>query len=346
MLTDTETRNDLRFAMLCDWLRVALELPVDTVVPASADASFRRYFRVHLGEITWIAMDAPPDREDSAPFVRVARLLAGIGVPVPQIRAVDLQRGFLLLSDLGAVHLLGTLQQGAHPEQAYAPAMAALLAMHTKGGAAALELPPYDAPLLRREMALFPDWFLDRHLGMTPDAGVRSVLERVESLLVQNAVEQPQVLVHRDFHSRNLMVSATGGVGVIDFQDAVRGAVTYDLVSLYKDCYIAWPRAQVTAWVESYRQQLIAHAIAAGTTAEFLRWFDWMGLQRHLKVLGIFARLWYRDGKRGYLADLPLVLRYVLEVTSAYKELAALDAFLIEMVVPRFETAQSRVGVP
>jgi hypothetical protein len=346
MLTDTQSPSDSRCADLRRWLQDELRLPIQSLVPASADASFRRYFRVHLEDRTLIAMDAPPDREDSAPFVSVARALAAIGVPVPQILEVDLAHGFLLLSDLGSTHLLATLKAGADPEVSYGPAAAALLAMQSAGGAATETLPAYDEALLVREMNLFPDWFLDRHLQSPPDDATRDMLDRVAQRLVVSAQEQPQVFVHRDYHSRNLMVTADGGVGVIDFQDAVCGPVTYDLVSLYKDCYVAWPKAQVAQWVESHRLRLAATGMAVGDARQFLRWFDWMGLQRHLKVLGIFARLWYRDGKAGYLADLPLVLRYVLDVTAEYPELAELDAFLREQVLPRFAEAQVRAGVP
>jgi aminoglycoside/choline kinase family phosphotransferase len=290
-------------------------------------------------------MDAPPDREDSAPFVRVARALESVGVPVPAILAMDLDRGFLLLSDLGSTHLLGALRAGAVVDEAYAPAAAALLRMQCAGRVVASELPLYDEALLAREMALFPDWFLQRHLGVSPDAGTNSLLQDVATVLIQSALSQPQVFVHRDYHSRNLMVTQDGGIGVIDFQDAVFGPVTYDLVSLYKDCYIAWPRDDVLRWVEAHRQALCRNGFEVGDAAQFLRWFDFMGLQRHLKVLGIFARLWYRDGKNGYLADLPLVLRYVLEVTAAYPELTAFDEFLRDEVGPRFNSAQQREGV-
>ncbi len=345
MRTDTETLEDPRLAVLTAWLHDELRLTVESVVPASADASFRRYFRVKLPANTLIAMDAPPDREDSAPFVRVGRALAAIGVPVPQILETDLERGFLLLSDLGSTHLLGTLKAGADPDRAYAPAAAALLTMQVSGGDAARELPPYDAALLRREMDLFPTWFLDRHLGVPVDAAIEGVLQRAASRLVESAAEQAQVFVHRDYHSRNLMLPASDTVGVIDFQDAVRGPITYDWVSLYKDCYVEWPRAQVVAWVESARASLQTRGLPVGDRSEFLRAFDWMGLQRHLKVLGIFARLWYRDGKAGYLADLPLVLRYALAVTAEYADLQEFNELLRSVVVPQFAAAQARVGL-
>lgn len=346
MTTDTEYPPDARRAALDTWLRDGLRLPVQGVTVASADASFRRYFRVHLPGETRIAMDAPPDREDSAPFVRIGRALQAMGIPVPEILEVDLPQGFLLLSDLGSTHLLGTLRDGADPERAYAPAAEALLRMQTAGANAARALAPYDRALLNREMDLFPEWFLGRHLGLPVTGDMAAALRRAADRLCASALGELQAFVHRDYHSRNLMVPSTGRVGVIDFQDAVRGPVSYDLVSLYKDCYVEWPRTLVTEWVERHRCALRAQGMAVGKRTEFLRAFDWMGLQRHLKVLGIFARLWYRDGKRGYLADLPRVLKYVLEVTESYADLSELDALLRETVVPRFATAQAAAGVP
>jgi aminoglycoside/choline kinase family phosphotransferase len=343
MLTDTDTPADSRLSALTFWLRDGLRLPVSAVVPASADASFRRYFRIQLPSQTLIAMDAPPDREDSAPFVKVCRALKAIDVPVPDLLEADLDQGFLLLSDLGSTHLLGTLREGAEPDRAYAPAAAALLRMQHAGGRAADELPPYDEALLRREMDLFPVWFLERHLGLVLDQTMKAVLERTACLLCDSALQQPQVFVHRDYHSRNLMVPSPDSVGVIDFQDAVRGPVTYDLVSLYKDCYVEWPRPRALEWVESHRQALLELGLAVADREEFQRSFDWMGLQRHLKVLGIFARLWYRDGKPGYLADLPLVLRYVMDVTDRYAALRDLNTLLRDVVMPRFAAAQMAV---
>ena len=315
-----------RIEQLRDWLQHAAGLEVLDMAPASADASFRRYFRVHHAGGTAIAVDAPPEHEDSRPFVAVARALRGLGLNVPEILATDLERGFLLVSDLGSTLYLDVLDE-RRVERLYGDALGALLVLQAR--TPTLALPPYDRGRLLAELALFPEWFLDRHLGRAPDDAQRAVIGAAFELLVSSAREQPQVTVHRDYHSRNLMLVETNNPGILDFQDAVVGPVTYDLVSLLRDCYIRWPRERVEAWALGYRQMALeAGVLQDCDEARFLRWFDLMGLQRHLKVLGIFARLWHRDGKRGYLADLPLVLDYALEVAASYPELAALHDLL------------------
>jgi len=342
MRQDT-ARPDPRLALLARWLEHDLDLAGADVAPASADASFRRYFRVRHGARTLIAMDAPPGREDLGPFVAVARALRALGVTVPQILEEDRAQGFLLMTDLGSTHYLAAFAAGADVERLYRDATTALLRIQTHGLAAAAALPAYDAAVLDRELQLFPEWFLGRHFGTPPAAAEQALIGRVSARLAASAREQPQVFVHRDYHSRNLMVLPAGNPGILDFQDALRGALTYDLVSLFKDCYIVWPRPRVLGWVEDFRRRALAEGIAIpGSGADFVRWFDLMGLQRHLKVLGIFARLWYRDGKSAYLRDLPTVLDYVLETTSAYAELAEFDAFLRAAVVPGFAAAQQR----
>ncbi|MCZ8131883.1 MAG: phosphotransferase [Steroidobacteraceae bacterium] len=333
---------DARLESLTRWIRAGLGRRDATVEPASADASFRRYFRVRDGGATYVAMDAPPDREDLGPFVGVARALDAIGVHVPRVLEEDRTHGFLLLTDLGSRHYLAALNGGADVDRLYADAAAALLAIQTRGQAAAAALAPYGVHLLDREVQLFPEWFLGRHLGVSPDAATRDLVERASARLAVAALEQPQVFVHRDYHSRNLMVCDDRNPGILDFQDAVRGAVTYDLVSLYKDCYVVWPRDRVLGWVRDYRERAVAAGLALPDAREFVRWFDLMGVQRHLKVLGIFARLWYRDGKSGYLHDLPTVLAYVRDAARAYGELAELARLLDEVVAPRFEAAQRR----
>jgi aminoglycoside/choline kinase family phosphotransferase len=334
---------DPRLALLHHWLRHDLKLVVDDVAPASADASFRRYFRVRSGGRSVIAMDAPPERENVAPFLAVAGALGAIGVNVPEVLEVDRERGFLLLTDLGSTHYLAALAAGAEPERLYADAAESLLLIQARGGAAALALPAYDAAFLDFEVQQFPQWFLARHLGIDPDASVHGLVARVSALLAAVALEQPQVFVHRDYHSRNLMLTSERNPGILDFQDAMRGALTYDLASLFKDCYIVWPRERVLEWLRRYRQRALMAGVAAGRhDAEFIRWFDLVGVQRHLKVLGVFARLWYRDGKPGYLGDLPTVLNYVREMTGSYAELAELDRFLASEVAPRFAAAQAR----
>lgn len=297
------------------------------VEPASADASFRRYFRLHLsregaGE-SMIVMDAPPDKEDSRPFVSIARVLRACGVNAPEIHAVDLERGFMLLSDLGVTSYLDRLD-GESADSLYRDAMETLLALQQRWPREA-QLPPYDRELLMREMELFPQWYLGVHRGERPTSEVRQRLEQQFLLLASAALEQPQVAVHRDYHSRNLMVVEGEQPGVIDFQDAVRGAITYDLVSLLRDCYIDWPQSRVEGWAHAYYQRLVESRLVEGVEwPQFLRWFDWMGVQRHLKAIGIFARLNHRDGKPGYLGDIPRTMNYIVEVSGRYPELAPL----------------------
>jgi aminoglycoside/choline kinase family phosphotransferase len=339
----TAVAPDPRRALLEEWLQRELGLPVIEVTPASADASFRRYFRVRDGERSFIVMDAPPEREDLGPFIAIAAALGAIGVNVPEVLEADRRRGFLLLTDLGSSLYLDALESGGDVASLYADATDALLAIQAHGGAAAAGLPAYDLATLNRELQLFPDWFLARHLLYAPGPGETELIARSFARLAAVALEQPQVFVHRDYHSRNLMVTATRNPGVLDFQDALRGAITYDLVSLFKDCYIAWPRDRVLDWVRDYRRRALARGLRIpADELEWVRWFDLMGVQRHLKVLGIFARLWYRDGKSRYLGDLPRVLDYVVATTGAYAELAELDRYLRERVVPGFPAAQAR----
>jgi N-acetylmuramate 1-kinase len=344
-VTANTDRTDARRAALAHWVEFELGLHGARIAPASEDASFRRYFRIQHGGRSLIAMDAPPEREDLGPYLAVAALLEQMSVHVPHVYEVDRARGFVLLSDLGSRLYLAELTAGADPDPLYRDAAAALLTMQSWPEAALDTLPAYDTRLLDREVQLFPDWFLARHLQAPPDEAVQGVVARVSQALASAALEQPQVFVHRDYHSRNLMLCTERNPGVLDFQDAVRGAVSYDLVSLYKDCYIAWPRARVLDWVERYRIAALGRGLRLPSAAEFVRWFDLMGVQRHLKVLGIFARLWYRDGKPGYLADLPRVLAYVQELSGRYAELGELDLLLAQVVVPRFPAAQARVGL-
>ena len=338
---------DSRLTTLEEWVVHDLGRRVARIEVASADASFRRYFRiVHPDGSTLIAMDAPPDKEDIRPYLKVAGLLQSVGVHVPQVHAVDLARGYVLLEDLGSMQFLEQLQRGGDPDALYGDALAALVRIQSRGQDAARTLGPYDAAVLDREMALMPEWFLARHLAFESGAEAQSLLRRTFDTLIAATLEQPRVLVHRDYHSRNLMVVAGHNPGIIDFQDALDGPVGYDLVSLLKDCYLAWPRARVEAWLREYRAALRragAAAIAGASDAEFLRWFDFVGLQRHIKVLGIFARLWYRDGKVGYLADLPLTLEYVRDTASRYGELQSFARWLEAQIVPRLAPATAAV---
>ncbi len=322
-----------RVEQLVRWLRQDLGLPELHLQPASADASFRRYFRLAFddGE-TRIVMDAPPEKEDSRPFVTIGRRLRDIGLNVPEIHAEDLSQGFLLLGDLGTTSYLEALDETT-VERLYGDALGALAALQACGPGEE-ELPPYDRALLLREMELFRDWLLGRHLGLEPTGAEAKLLEETFERLIENALEQPRVCVHRDYHSRNLMVSPHNP-GILDFQDAVHGPITYDLVSLLRDCYIDWPRGQVEEWAMGYHELALDHGLLRDRDeARFLRWFDLMGVQRHLKASGIFARLNHRDGKEGYLKDIPRTLGYITQVAENYPELAGLKALIEERVLP------------
>jgi len=337
--------SDSRLTALTRWVVETLGFTDGRIEPASADASFRRYFRVTRRDTTCIVMDAPPDKEDLGPFLSVARTLAGLKLNVPIVLAREQAQGFLLLSDLGTRQYLDALVEPADVDRLYDDALAALVRLQTSGGMAAAELPPYDAALLLREMQLFPEWFLDKHLGLRLGAAEWALMQRLFGVLTDSALAQPTCFVHRDYHSRNLLVCDADNPGILDFQDAVRGPVTYDAVSLLKDCYIEWPAARVRSWALAYRDRLLHAGFALhGDAAEFIRWFDLMGLQRHVKVLGIFARLFYRDGKSGYLKDLPRVLEYARAAASAYPETAEFAAFLTQRVEPAFAAAQVRAG--
>jgi aminoglycoside/choline kinase family phosphotransferase len=280
-------------------------------------------------------MDAPPDKLELTPYLTICGMLTAIGVHVPRVLAENHERGFLLVTDLGTRQYLDDLATGQHVESHYLDAMMALCRIQSRGRESAQRLPGYDRKLLERELNLMPEWFCERHLKLELSAAERELLARVFEGLVREALAQPRVLVHRDYHSRNLMVCPGDNPGILDFQDAVRGPVTYDPVSLFKDCYIGWPAKRVRGWVLRYREMAAAAGVPVGTSeTQFLRWFDLMGAQRHIKVLGIFARLWHRDGKRGYLADLPLTLDYVLDVCSRYDELGPLGDFLETRAAP------------
>jgi N-acetylmuramate 1-kinase len=325
---------DLRLEQLTAWAAQQLHSGTLAVQPASADASFRRYFRLSAGERSWIVMDAPPEREDCRPFVKVAALLAAAGVHVPRVLAQDFGRGFLLLSDLGTRTYLQALDP-ANASALFSDALDALVKWQLASRAGVL--PPYDATLLERELALFPEWYLGRHLGLVLEPAQAETLQGLFAQLVAAALVQPQVYVHRDYMPRNLMISEPNP-GVLDFQDAVYGPISYDVVSLFRDAYVSWPEEQVLDWTVCYWERarhagLPVHA----DFGSFYRDFEWMGLQRHLKVLGIFARIHYRDGKPGYLNDTPRFLAYARAVAERYDELAPLARLLdlIEARAPR-----------
>ena len=320
-----------------DALPADLGLRPDSLRPASADASFRRYFRVDARGVaggTAIAMDAPPPQEDTRPFLRVAALLHEAGLNAPRVLAQDVAQGFLLLADLGTTTYLAALNESS-ADALFADAMAALLRWQLATSAGAL--PRYDEALLRRELDLFPEWYLGRHLKVAPTPARQQALESLWRDLVASCLSQPQVFVHRDFMPRNLMVTDPNP-GILDFQDAVVGHITYDLVSLFRDAFVSWPEERVLDWTIRYWERARGAGLPVRPDfADFYRDFEWAGLQRHLKVLGIFARINYRDGKPQYLADAPRFVAYARSVARRYRPLAPLARLLdeIEGVVPQ-----------
>jgi aminoglycoside/choline kinase family phosphotransferase len=314
------------------WVTETLGTADLSLVPASGDASFRRYWRVRHEGRTFIVMDAPPGIEDTERFVRIAGAWRDLGLNTPEVYESQSESGFVLLQDLGSRLYLDELDEH-NADRLYGDALGALTVI--QACAPADELPVYDEPFLRREMGLFREWLLGRYLGLTLSEEETDGLQRAFDILVASALGQPVVCVHRDFHSRNLMVTAPPTPGILDFQDAVRGPVTYDLVSLLRDCYIAWPRERVEEWAWGYFHLALQSGILRPEHEHrFLAWFDLMGAQRHLKASGIFARLAIRDGKPGYLADIPRTLGYVVELATRYPELQTLAGLLRERVMP------------
>lgn len=320
-----------RLQALQDW--AARQLGGDSVdiAPASADASFRRYFRVTAKGRDYIVMDAPPAHEDCRPFIAVARLFADAGVHVPQVLAQDLDQGFLLLTDLGdTTYLLALNEAGSDQGTVRALYLASNDALiRIQKASRPGVLPDYDRTLLARELMLFPDWYVAKHLGVEMKDDQKAILDTVFERILTNNLAQPQVYVHRDWHSRNLMVSAPNP-GILDFQDAVYGPITYDLASIYRDAYIQWDEEQQLDWVIRYWEKARAARLPVPEDfGAFWRDFEWMGAQRHIKVLGIFARLYHRDGKDGYLKDMPRVMGYLRSVCERYDELKPL-LFLLD----------------
>jgi aminoglycoside/choline kinase family phosphotransferase len=335
-------QEDVRLGLLSAWLDQCLPdlfarqgwgpVPTGSLTPASSDASFRRYFRWQADGRSLIVMDAPPPQEDCRPFVKVAGLLASAGVHVPRILAADLERGFLLLDDLGRRTYLEVIDAD-NADALFGDALLALLAFQRLPLDAGL--PHYDEALLRRELQLFPEWYVRRHLGIVWQAGQLAAWERCCALLIDSALAQPRVLVHRDYMPRNLMES-TPNPGVLDFQDAVYGPVTYDVTCLFKDAFLSWPEERVHGWLERYWSQARAAGIPVQASfAEFQRASDLMGVQRHLKVIGIFARICHRDGKPRYLTDVPRFFAYIDTVLARRPELAELGGLLAAL--PRGE---------
>ncbi|MBC7413650.1 MAG: phosphotransferase [Herminiimonas sp.] len=321
----SESPHDPRLHLLQAWLSTQKAVPVltDTLRPASADASFRRYFRVDTtagGSL--IVMDAPPPQEDVRPFVHVAALFGSAGVSVPDVLAQDAEQGFLLLSDLGGTTYLDQLDAETAPAL-YLDAIDALVRLQVHS--TPTDLPEYDRATLLRELMLFPDWYIGKHLGATLTPAQDAELQKVFDALLANNLAQAQVWVHRDYHSRNLMVLGQGNPGILDFQDALYGPITYDLVSLLRDAYVEWDEELVLDWAIRYWERARRAGLPVAPDIDsFYRDFEFMGVQRHLKVLGIFARLYHRDGKDAYLKDLPLVMAYTRKAAGRYKPLQPL----------------------
>lgn len=322
-----------RLTQLKEWLREQTGQDCE-LAAASSDASFRRYFRVELKEGSRIIMDAPPAQENCRPFIHVAELLRCAGLNAPEVIAQNLDAGFLLLGDLGNTTYLDALNPDS-VEQLYADALGALIRIQDCVDTTTADLPAYDEALLQTELDLFKDWYLEKHCGVTLNAEAQAVWQQACEILITSALEQPAVCVHRDYHSRNLMKVNNGhNPGILDFQDAVVGPVTYDLVSLLRDCYISWPLEQVEKWVAGF----YSHASHSGivnvnkvSESQFLKWFDLMGVQRHLKAIGIFARLLHRDNKEGYMQDIPRTLVYVMDVCERTPELNDFHQLLLTL---------------
>lgn len=324
--------SSTRLRLLQAWVTQQPGLAHASLTLASGDASFRRYFRAAQDGQSWIVMDAPPGKEDCRPFVFVAKLLRKAGLYAPEILAQDLDQGFLLLTDLGTQTYKDVLTS-ANADALFDDAIDALIRWQLASRPGVL--PPYDEALLQRELNLFTEWYLPKHLGLSLDRAAQMLWAEVCARLIESARSQPQVYVHRDYMPRNLMHSEPNP-GVLDFQDAVFGPITYDVVSLFRDAFLSWPEARVAHWRRRYHEAArMARLPVQDDFAEFTRAFDWMGLQRHLKILGIFARLTYRDGKPVYVADTPRFVHYVMEVAPRYSALAPLTALFERYVLPR-----------
>lgn len=342
MSTPQTSGLDLRQQALQAWFvacqpQLAKLLPVKDLASyplqeAGSDASFRRYFRWNDGHTSLVLMDAPPPGEDCRPFVKMAKLLAAADLNVPAILAEDVEQGFLVLSDLGLQTWLEVLNEH-NADELFDQALDVLVRLQSLDVTAA-DVPSYDEALLRRELQLFPDWYLARELGVELNEQQQADWQQSCDLLVQAALAQPKVLVHRDFMPRNLMLSEPNP-GVLDFQDAVLGPVSYDVISLFKDAFISWPEQRVQGWIANYLSKARAAGLAVPVEdASFMRDCDWMGLQRHLKVAGIFARICHRDGKPAYLQDVPRFLNYIYQVVGRYEELAPLRRLLASLPLP------------
>ncbi len=324
-----------RSKLLHNWLDSILKTSSYKLEPASEDASFRFYYRVVINNETYIVMDAPPQHEDCSRFIDITERLHQCGVMAPEIHEKNIEHGFLLLTDFGDELYLPNLQQGT-ADTLYKGAIDSLVRIQANGNVSGLN--PYDEELLRVEMSLFQDWLLVQHLQMNPGDKLKKVLDKLADELIRNALEQPQVFVHRDYHSRNLMLIDDRSPGIIDYQDAVCGPVSYDLVSLLKDCYIKWPSEEINKWVKYYLEQLKEFKPEIKISDDqFQRWFDLMGVQRQLKASGIFARLSHRDSKHGFLNDVPRTLSYITDLKDDYPELRPLSDLIEDHVLPGLE---------
>ena len=324
-----------RYNSLQNWLTEILGTNAFNLKPASEDASFRTYHRLFLKNKTFIVMDAPPEQENCKAFIKITKKLRACDVNVPIIHNVNIEQGFLLLSDLGNDLYLDKLNKSSIYEL-YSDALSTLVAIQVLVNVGGVD--GYDKSLLIREMNLFREWLIEKHLNIKLSDSQVKILTKLFDLLVNNALQQPKVFVHRDFHSRNLMVTKESNPGVIDYQDAVYGPISYDLVSILKDCYIKWPKEEINKWVDFYLNKLYEEKAQYRINRdEFVRWFDLMGVQRHLKASGIFARLSHRDGKHNFLEDIPRTLSYILDLKEAYEELRPICIILEELVLPRLK---------
>ncbi len=322
--------KDNRLQQLTHWIQQ--DRPNATIEVASADASFRRYFRVTHNNSSMIVMDAPQQQEDCAAFIDITQRLHNADVYAPEIIKHDLEQGFLLMEDLGDTPYLNKLDDSS-ADKLYGDALNTLLKIQqadTQG------LPEYNDKLLQDEMLLMPEWFLNTHLGIVPTAEQQKIIDRTLTVISTLVLQQPQVFVHRDYHSRNLMLTTHNNPGVIDYQDAVFGPITYDLVSLLRDCYISWSNEKIAEWLFAYKIKAEAAGLMDKVPeATFIQWFDFMGLQRHIKVLGVFARLNHRDGKSNYLDDLPLTLHYIMQVGNKYPLIRPLIELFNQWEIPQ-----------
>ena len=332
---------DSRLQQLSEWLKQLFKGETFNITPVSGDASFRRYFRVEQpsndesSSIHWIAMDAPPEKENSLPFVAIARHWESKGIQAPHIEAFDLSLGFMLLRDFGDTLLLNAISKDpSRTKQLYQSALNTLMEIQSCSPPVDYSLPLYDRELLAREVELFREWLASKKLGITLSPEDHSLLDRSFDFLINEALLQPSVCVHRDYHSRNLMELSDESIGVLDFQDAVMGPITYDAVSLLRDCYIVLPSSFIEQRLQEFHQATLDAGLHSADFTQFQRWFDLMGIQRHLKAAGIFARLSLRDGKHDYLNDIPRTVNYIETIAANYEQLADFHHWLKTVVIP------------